>query len=78
MRMELIRCKRERAGPARMISITVNPDILALFDKRMKERKEENRSGLIEYLMTCYVFTDDNGECLKDCPQYVEEKPDAK
>jgi hypothetical protein len=77
----LVVCHGPRENGRRPIQVTLNPDVVKLFDKTMKERGEDNRSEMVEYLMICWIYRDpDTGECSKDCPQYEEneEKPDVK
>jgi hypothetical protein len=58
------------------LTISIEPDVLKLFAEKMTEKKETNKSELIEYLMQCWVYSCD-GECDQKCP-FMEPKNDAK
>ena len=75
----VIRCQKQRKNRATQVQMTFNSDVLKLFDKRMKERGEKNRSQLTEDLMVCWIYRDPKtGECLPDCPQYEAEADGKK
>lgn len=59
---------------ARNVVMTIRDDIVKLFDRTMGERGEKNRSGVVEGMMICYIYSTEDGECKPTCPYYEEEK----
>jgi len=53
------------------IAVTIPRDILALFDKKVVERKVKNRSVATKEAMTCWIYREDDN--CKECPYYDEE-----
>lgn len=70
-----VRDKRQRAknhfvASSRDITFTtsISSDIMKLFNQKMVERGEKNKSELVEFLMTCWIYLDDDN--CESCPYY--------
>jgi hypothetical protein len=71
-------CRPQKPEPRIKYGLTIRSDILELFDKKIEDREEENRSSVVERLICCYIYSTENGECDEACPYYEEESANGK
>ena len=69
------KCSNKRIYHER-VQISIPTNIINLFDQKMKEREEKNRSQLIEFLMVCWIYSYDD-RC-KECPFYEGENEETE